>query len=251
MRLGHNGFVSGVRIVYLAAYGALAVLGEALVARPALLWLRGQGLLRVALPWDVPLGGLSFLLASLVALATLWLAARAALGRRPRLGQHTAFLMLLALCLALRASAGDPRPPADPAPALLEGLRTVAAALDRDYRDAYALDSAPLDAALSKLTAPGYRRLGRALPLHVRVLSPAVGAQLDPLAGDAPGTIYLAASPDRQSVWLTALALRNVLHLSSGKPALIEAHAGTHSLPGRDPLAPAYPGMRSITSPRH
>ena len=48
-----------IRLLYLAAYAALAALGEALVARPGLLWLRGQGLLRAALPWDVPLGGLA------------------------------------------------------------------------------------------------------------------------------------------------------------------------------------------------
>ena len=250
MRFGHNGFVSGLRIAYLAAYAALAALGEALVARPALLWLRGQGILRAALPWEVPLGGLALLLAALVALATLWLSAGAALGHRPRVPQHAAFLMLLALCLAARAWSGEPRPPADPAPALLEGLRTAAAVLDRGYHGAYALEVAPLDAALAQVTAPGYRRLGRALPLHLRLLFPADGAQLDPLAGDEPGTLYLAASADRQSLWLTALALRRVLRLSPDQPALIEAHAGTHSLPGRDPHVPAYPGMRSITDPR-
>lgn len=242
--------MSGLRIAYLAAYAALAALGEALLARPALLWLRGQGILRAALPWEVPLGALSFLLAALVALFTLWLAAWAALGPRPRVPQHAAFLMLLALCLAVRGWSGEPRPPADPSPLLLEGLRTAAATLDRDYHDAYLLAPAPLDAALSNLAPSGYRRLSRALPLHVRVLFPASGAQLEPLAGDEPGTLYLAASADRQSVWLTALALRSVLHLASGKPALVEAHAGTHSLPGRDPRVPAYPGMRSITDQR-
>src|SRR3954470_17531758 len=40
-RLGHNVLVTGVRIAYLAAYGALSALGEALVARNALIWLRG------------------------------------------------------------------------------------------------------------------------------------------------------------------------------------------------------------------
>ena len=251
MRLGHNGFVSGLRIAYLAAYAALAALGEALVARPALLWLRGQGLSAPALPWDVPLGGLALLLAALVAASTLWLAGSAALGRRPRVPQHAAFLLLLALCLAARAGSGEPLPPADPAPALLEGLRTAAAALDRDYLGAYVPDAAALDSSLANLPAPGYRRLGRTLPLHVRIIPSAAAAQLDPLPGDAPGTLYLALSADRKSVWLTALALRSVLRLASGRPALIESHAGTHSLPGRDPQVPAYPGMRSITAPRH
>ena len=249
MRFGHNGVVSGLRIAYLAAYAALAALGEALVARPALLWLGGQGILRPALPWDVPLGGLSLLLSLLVAGATLLLAASAALGRRPRVPQHAAFLLLLALCLAARAGAGEPLPPADPSAPLLEGLRTAASALDAGYHGSYAPDAFALDSALAKLPAPGYRRLGRALPLQVRII-PSTGPQLDPLPGDSPGTLYLAVSPDQKSIWLTALALHGVLRLSSGRPALIEAHSGTHSLPGRDPNVPAYPGMRSITEPR-
>ena len=77
----------------------------------------------------------------------------------------------------------------------------------------------------------------------------ASGPQLTRLAGDAPGTIYLALSPDRTGAWLTALGLGAVLQLAPGRPALIELHSGTHSLPGRDPHVPAYPGMRSITRP--
>jgi hypothetical protein len=242
--------VSGVRIAYLAAYAALAALGEALVARPALLWLRGQGLLHAALPWDVPLGSLSFLLALLVALLTLWLASQAALGQRPRVPMHAAFLLLLALCLGVRAQAGDPQPPRDPAATLLAGLRTVAEELDRDYRDGYSPDEARLDSALAQLPPSGFRRLGRATPLHVRLLPSAGGAQTEPLAGDDPGAIYLAISSDRTAAWLTALSLRGVLKLPSGKPALVEAHKGTHSSPGRDPLVPAYPGMRSVAQPR-
>jgi hypothetical protein len=125
--------VIGVRIAYLAAYAALAALGEALVARPALLWLRGQGLFRPALPTEVPLGGLAFALAALVALATLWLAAGAALGRRPHVPQHAAFLLLLVVCLAVRAWSGEPQRPRSPAVSLLDGLRLVADALDRDF----------------------------------------------------------------------------------------------------------------------
>jgi hypothetical protein len=247
---GHNGLVSGVRIAYLAAYAALAALGEALVARPALLFLRSQGILRAALPWDVPLGGLAFLLAALVALFTLWLAAGASLGSRPRVPHHAAFLLVFAACLTVRAWSGEPRPPRDPAPALLEGLRTAAAELDRDYRGNYAADTSRLDAVLAQLPPPGFRRLGRSLRLHARVLALTDGAQAEPLVGDEPGTIYVAISRDGTAAWLTALTLRagrpDVLRTLSGKPALIEAHSGTHSLPGRDPNVPAYPGMRSV-----
>lgn len=234
------GSVSGVRIGYLLVYAALAALGEALVARPALLWLRGQGLLHAALPWQVPLGGLAFACAALVALFTLFLAARAALGKKPRVPMHAAFLGLLVVCFAVRSWGGDARPPRDPKPVLLEGLRAAAAALDRDYRGAY--DAAAASSA--PLPAPGYRRLGRALPMRVRAVS-GEGPQLEPLPGDAPGTIYVAISGDRKAAWLTALGLSDVVKLASGKPALVELHEGTHSLPGRDPVVPAYPGMRS------
>ena len=230
-----------LRFVYLAVYGALAALGEALVARNALVWLRGQGLMHPALPWDVPLGGLSFALAVLVALATAFLAAQAALGKRPRVAQHAAFLALLGMCLSARSWSGDPQPPADPAPSLIEGLRATAAELDRNFQKGYSPDEARLNAVLSALTPPGYRRLGRVLPMRARVVSDADGAQKEALAGDPPGTIYVAISPDRTAAWITALSLGGVL-----KPS-IEAHAGTHSLPGRDPLVPAYPGMRGLT----
>jgi hypothetical protein len=243
------GSVSGVRIAYLAAYAALAALGEALVARPALLFLRGLGLFRTVQPWDVPLGGLSLFCAALVALMTLWLASAAALGRRPRVPQHAAFLLLLAVCLAVRAGSGEPRPPRDATPALLDGLRAAATELDGSFHDQYTPDAAQLDAALAKLPAPGFRRLGRSLPLHARVLPAADGPQTDALPGDPPGTLYVSISRDRHAAWLTALGLRGIARLPSGKPALIEAHSGTHSLPGRDPLVPAYPGMRSVTAP--
>ena len=239
-----------IRLAYLAAYAVLAALGEALVARPALLWLRGQGLLEAALPWNVPLGGFALLCAALVALTTLWLASDAALGRRPRVPQHAAFLLLLAVCFGVRSWAGDPQPPRDPAPALLDGLRAAAAELDRDYRGAYTPDAGQLNSALAQVTPPGYLRLGRSIPLHARVLSGADGPQLSELPGDQPATIYVALSKDRTGAWITALGLRGILKLTSGKPALVEAHAGTHSQPGRDPLVPIYPGMRGLTGPR-
>jgi hypothetical protein len=235
-----------LRMAYLAVYAGLAALGEGLVARPALLWLRGQGLLRAALPWEVPMGGAALALAALVAVATLWLASDAALGRRPRVPQHAAFLALLGACLALRAGTAEPGPPRDPAPALLQGLRAAAEELDRDFHGRYLPDAGQINGALAQVPPPGFRRLGRSIPLHARVLSGAEGPQTEPLPGDEPGTIYVAISRDRAAAWLTALALPGVLRTPAGKPALIEAHAGTHSLPGRDPLVPAYPGMRGV-----
>ena len=70
-------------------------------------------------------------------------------------------------------------------------------------------------------------------------------AGFEPLPGDQPGTIYLALSQDRQTAWLTALTVDGVLKLPAGKPAMIEAHSGTHSLPGHDPALLAYPRMSS------
>jgi hypothetical protein len=234
-----------VRIAYFCAYAAVAALGEALVARPGLLWLRSQGIFRPALAWDVPLGGLLLLCAALLAVFTLWLASDVAQGRRPRMPLHAAFLLLFGICFVLRSTAGDPRPPRDPAPALLDGLRAVADELDRGYAGQYAPDAGQFSSALAQVAPPGFRRLGRGIPLHVRVLSAADGALLDPLEGDQPGTIYVSISKDRQSAWLTALTAGDaVLRLGSGRPAVVEAHGGTHSLPGRDPLVPAYPRAR-------
>src|SRR5262249_10703396 len=156
------------------------------------------------------------------------------------------FLLPRAVCFAVRSWAGDPQPPRDPAPALLDGLRAAAGELDRDFHGSYLPDASQLNSALAQVTPPGYRRLGRDIPLHARVLSGADGPQLEPLPGDIPGTIYVAISRDRTAAWISALALGGTLKLASGKPALVEAHAGTHSQPGRDPLVPAYPGMRGI-----
>jgi hypothetical protein len=190
---------------------------------------------------------LSFALAVLVALATLWLASQAVLGRRPRVAQHAAFLAILGACLSVRAWSGEPQPPPDPAPVLLDGLRAVAAALDRDFEKTYAPDEAKLDAALAALPPPGYRRLGRVLKMRAVVSGGAEGPRTAGSAADLPGTIYVEISNDRTAAWITARALNGILKLPSGKPALIEAHGGTHSLPGRDPLVPAYPGMRGLT----
>ncbi len=236
-----------IRIAYLLAYAALAALGEALVARPALLFFRSQGLFRAAPAWEVPFGAVALALSAFITAFTIWLALDAALGHRPRVPQHAAFLIVVALSFALRWAGGEPRPPRDPAPSLLEGMRAAAAGLDRTWSGRYAPDAGQLNGALAQVASPGYRRLGRTLPLHARVLSASEGPQLEPLPGDEPATIYIAISRDRTTAWLTALGLQGILKSSSGKPALIEAHAGTHSLPGRDRLVPAYPGMRSVT----
>jgi len=235
-----------IHLAYLTAYGALAALGAALIGRPALLWLRSQGLSEAALAWDVPHGALLAASAALLAFLTLWLASQAALRRSPRAPLHLAFLLGVGICLALRSASGDPHPPPDPAPGLLDGLRAAAEELDRGWTGQYAPTAGRFSSSLAQVCPPAFRRHGRSLPLHVRVLSGAEGAQLEPLPGDQPGTIYLSLSQDRQAAWLTALTLDGVLQISSGKPAIIEAHAGTHSLPGRDPALPAYPRIRRV-----
>lgn len=228
------------RILYLAAYSALAALGAAVVARPTLLWVRSQGLLRTELAWDVPFGPLLLGAAALLLVLTVWLASRIALRRKPGAPLHAAFLISVGICFALRHAAGDPRPPPDAAISLLEGLRIAADELDRAWAGQYAPDAAWFTSPLARAPATAFRRLGRPLPLHVRVLSGADGPQLEPLEGDQPGTLYVAISPDRQRAWLTALSLDGVLR--RGKPAVVAARAGTHSSPGGDEALPIYPG---------
>jgi hypothetical protein len=236
-----------IRLAYLCAYASLAALGAALVAPPALLWVRSQGPFHTALAWDVPYGALLFACAVVLALFTLWLALQAALQRRPRAPLHVAFLLVIGICIALRSASGDPRPPADPAPALRDGLRAAAEELDRGYAGQYAPDAAQFSSSLARVPPPSFRRLGRTAQLHARVLSGAGGAQLEALPGDQPGTIYIAVSKDRQTGWLTALTLDGIVTLPSGKPAILEARAGTHVLPGGDPALPAYPRKPSAT----
>jgi hypothetical protein len=236
-----------LRAASLFVYAGLAALGEALVARPALLFLRSLGLFHAVLPWRVPFGAVQLVLALALALLTVLLASRAALGKKSRLSLHAALLGLLALSFAARSTAAEPQAAADPLPSLILGLRTAAEALDQDYSQGYALDETPLETALGRLAAPGFVLRGRSLPLRARVLRDAPGPQLTKLAGDQPGLLYVAIASDRKSAWLTALSLNGIVRLASGRVAIIEAHGGTHSLAGRDPLIPAYPGMRSIT----
>src|SRR5882672_10807855 len=124
-----------IGLAYFAAYAALAALGAALVAGPALLWLRSQGLFEAALAWEVRNGALLVVL-------TLWLALQAALCRSSRAPLHLAFLLGVGICLALRSASGDPRPPADPAPGLLDALRAAAEDLDRGWAGQYTPDTA-------------------------------------------------------------------------------------------------------------
>ncbi len=230
-----------LRIAYLGAYAALAALGEALVARPALLWVRSLGILEPVLSWEVRYGALLLGCAALVAVFTLWLASDVAQGKRPRAPLHVAFLLAIGLCFAIRQASGDPQPPRDPAPALRDALRVAAEELDRSYKGRYAPDAAQFSSSLAQVQPPGFRRLGRSIPLHARILSGEDGAQVRPLEGDQPGTLYVAISSDRQTAWLTALGANGIQKLPDGAPAVVEAHAGTHSLPGADPLLPAYP----------
>jgi hypothetical protein len=240
-----------VRAAYLAFYGAFAALGAALLAPPALLSLKGLGLWRPALPWEVPLGAVAAgLLFALGALAVRF-AVATALGDKPHLLEHAVFLALVAGAVALRTLAADPTPPKDPAPALLQALRTAADATDSQYaaRKSYALDEAALSASLAKLPAPAFVWRGRALPLRARLLPRAAGPQLAPEADDLPGTVLIAISPDQARAWLTVLTLREgraAVLTSDDRPVQIHARAGTHGAPGRDPLVPAYPSMRAV-----
>jgi hypothetical protein len=230
------------RAAYLGMYAAFAALGIAVVARPASLWVRSLGLSGPTLAWDVPLGALSFALAVALALFTVSLAVAAARGMRPRVPVHAAFLLLVASCLGARMAAPQPEAPRDPSPLLLDALARVAEELDARWERRYVPDAGTLNAVLFGVAETGFRRNGRPLKPHARVLSGAAGPQLERLPEDEPGTIYVAVSGDRQSAWLTVLGgLGGVLTLANGKPAVIEARSGTHNLPGRDPLVPAYP----------
>lgn len=252
MEARHSKSRLGVRVAYLFVYAAFAALGESLLARPALAWFRGLGFFHAALPWQAAFGQTAFLLAITLAVFTLRLAIAFALGERLRLPEHALFLLLLAFAFVVRSLAGDPQAPNDPGPALLTGLRSLADEIDRQYgvRKSYSLDLAAVEAILAPLPAPGFQRRGRRLALHARLIEDAVAAQLEPLAADEPGTIYLSVSSDRRRVWLTALTLREgapAVLRSSGKPLVLQARAGTHSAPGRDSLVPGYPGMKVLS----
>ena len=240
-----------VRAAYLVLYGLFAALGAALLAPPALLAIRGLGLSHPVLAWDVPLGWLAATLLLLLSLLSLRFALAAALGGRARFLEHAAFLGLLSAALAVRGLPPPPAPPPDPTLALLAGLRAAADFADAQYARAqrYSLDQGELSAALGQLPPPGFRFRARMLPLQGRLAKSAKGPRLSPEPGDLPGVIYVAVSADWSRCWITALTLHQgqpaMLTTASG-PLVLQARAGTHSAPGRDPLVPAYPSMRAV-----
>jgi hypothetical protein len=229
-----------VRAASIALYAGFAALGAALLARPAVLWVEGLGLSRPVRPWHVPLGWAAALLAVLFAAFALGMAIHTALGGKPRRRYYLAFLLLVALALLLRAVSGDIRPPLDPAPRLLDGVRAAAGVLDAEYAAThrYAPTAGLVQGALSALPAPGFVQRARELRLSARILHGMRGPQLEALPGDLPGTIYVCISSDEQRAWLSALSLHRVL------PATVQCTAGTHSAPGFDPLLPLYPNAR-------
>ena len=228
-----------VRGAYLALYAGFAALGAALLARPAVLWTEGLGLFRPVQPWHVPLGGTAALLAALIGALALAMALNAIAGTRLRRRYHLAFLLLIALALALRAASGELVAPADPAPRLIESLRIAAGVLDAEYAFTrrYAPTAGLLQGALSALPPPGFVYRGRELRFSARILHGMSRAQLEALPGDPPGTIYVCISSDEQRAWLSALALHRVI------PVTVQARAGTHPAPGFDPLLPLYPNV--------
>ena len=98
-----------LRALHLAVYAALAALGMALVARPAVLWLRGLGLFGPALPWEIPLGPAFAAVGVMMIACTLALAVRLSLRRVAGRGPHAALLLVVAAALAIRGAAGQPR----------------------------------------------------------------------------------------------------------------------------------------------
>ncbi len=139
-----------IRLSYVCAFAALASLGEAAAARPAWLWMKSQGLFRATLARDVPFGALLLGAGALLGLVTLRLASGIALRRRPGPALHAALVLLAGICCSLRHAAGGPRPSPDPGPALLEGLRAAAAALDAGFAGQYLPEVAALAPALAR-----------------------------------------------------------------------------------------------------
>jgi hypothetical protein len=230
-----------LRTAALCVYAGVGALTEAAAARPALLYLRGVGFSRAVLPAVVPAGAAFAVIACAAAAATLVLAVGAAARVRVGLFVHALLLTVCAAACGLRSTAEAPRPGPDPLPRLLEGLQAAAADLD-----AGTASQASLDRALAAVGDSPFVLRGQRLPLRAKVLANASGPQLAPLAVDEPGTIYVALAPDRHRAWLTALSLGGLARLPSGKIALVEQRGTAHTLPGRDPLIPAYPGMRTI-----
>jgi hypothetical protein len=236
-----------VRFFYVATYAAFAACGAALLARPALSWFRGLGLFAPALPAAGFAGWASATLLVLLGAGTLAMAIAIALGHKPGLPSHAAFLGLVACALALRA-ASAPAVPADPDAALREALRAAARALDASYALDHRYDPgvSPVQAALDALPPSPFRHRAKRLRYTARLLQTAGGPQRDPLPADLPAMVYVAIEPGEQGAWLSVTTLRDgrVAIL----PAIVEARSGTHSEPGESLLLPRYPRMR--TAPR-
>jgi hypothetical protein len=244
---------SALRASSLLLYAAVAALGEALVARPALLFARGLGLLHTVLPWRVPFGALELLLALGIAACALLLGVRV-MQEKPRLRWHAALLGLLALSLCVRGAADEPRPPADPLPALMTGLRAAASAVERRFAAARPLDSAAIDGELALLEPPGFVRFGRRLPLRIHAVECGDCGEGEPLDDErarslAPGTICVLLPRGRRIAWLNVRTLHGFAALPDGRQAVIDVRGATHTVPGRDPLLPAYPAMRLTSDP--
>jgi hypothetical protein len=233
-----------LRFFYVATYAAFAAFGVALLARPALSWLRGLGLFAPALSAAGFAGWASAALLLLLVAGTLALAMAIALGRKPGLPLHAAFLGLVACALALRAASVPPAA-ADPGPALRDALRAAAGALDASHAVDHRYDPevSALQAALDALPPSPFRQRAKPIRYTARVLHFA-GPQLEPLPGDLPATIYVAIAAGGQGAWLSVTTLRH------GRvevfPAVVEARSGTHSEPGESLLLPRYPGMRAV-----
>jgi hypothetical protein len=236
-----------VRFFYVATYAAFAACGAALLARPALNWVRGLGLFAPALPAAGYGGWASATLLVLLGAGTLAMAIALALGHKPGLASHAAFLGLVACALALRAASAPPSS-ADPDGALREALRAAAGALDASYAvdHRYHPGANPVQAALDALTPSPFRHRAKPLRYTARLLQKAEGPQRTPLPADLPATVYVAVEPGGQGAWLSVTTLRD------GRveilPAVVEARSGTHSEPGETLLLPRYPRMR--TAPR-
>jgi hypothetical protein len=230
-----------IRIGYVVVYGGLAALGAALLARPAGLWTRSLGLWAPTLPWRVPAGWAAALLLAALTAATARLAAALALRKRLPRTACAAFLAIVAAAGAVR-SLGEPAPSQSADAANVVALRRAADLLDASYASAhrYHPDLRELEDALRALPPPGFVSAARPLRFTARIVDGARGPQRGVRAGDPPGTVYVAISPDGQSAWLCATTLRGgSVGLFDGT---VEARAGTHSDVGGDAAFPVYPG---------
>jgi hypothetical protein len=103
-----------LRAVHFVMYGGSAALGMALVAPPAVLWVRSLGMFAPMLLWDVPLGWAFATTALALAACTVMLAVRVSIKRTRGLAHHAALLLLAAAALALRGGSPAPRPSTSP-----------------------------------------------------------------------------------------------------------------------------------------